>query len=81
MDRKQFDLLRNKMSAFAKINFFTMSDITKKAVGLFCTVDTEIKKDSSIERVKDILKELEFPYTVTEEGLSQTKHFLIRFNQ
>lgn len=79
MDRKQFDRLRSAISSFCKINFFQISMETKKPTGLFCTVFTEVKKDETLERVKQIILDLKFPFEVTQHGLFLTKHFVIKF--
>lgn len=78
MDKKQFLAIRSAISSFCKINFFQISEKTKQPTNLFCSVITEVKKDDSMERVKNILAELKYPFEVSEHGYELTKHFIIK---
>lgn len=81
LDNKTFTQLKNAMNDFAYIHFFKYNDMgaAKEAVGLFCSASVFIKKDAAMERTKKILKEMNFPYTVSEKGIENTKHFEIFF--
>lgn len=78
MNKKQFDKIRLAMSNYAKINFFQISEKTKQPTNLFCSVYTELKKDDTIERIKQVLSELKYPFEVSESGYELTKHFIIK---
>lgn len=81
MDKIQFELLRKSMSAFAKANFFMYSDMTldKKPCALFCSVILDAKKIESLDKVKNLIDENKYPFTIDCSGYERTKHFLIRF--
>lgn len=79
MDKKIFDKLRQQTKEFMRINFWQYSDMNKNIpTGLFCTVFTEIKKDSSMEKIRSVISDLKCHFEVTESGLERTKHFIIK---
>lgn len=80
MNKKQFQKLKENTSSFCKINFYQISLETKEATGLLCSSFSFLRKDSVLEQMKEVLKELKYPYTVSEEGLTNTNQFYIRFN-
>lgn len=80
MDKKQFDKLRTNVSSFCKINFFQYSDINgNKPTGLFCSTVSNSSKDYVMQQVRDAITFLKFDYTVSDEGLFNTHHFVIHF--
>lgn len=77
---KQYVSLKIKMSNYAKVNFFQYSDMGgNEPSGIFCSCFNFISKDSVLERIKEIITTNKYSFTVSEDGLVNTNHFIIRF--
>lgn len=75
---KQYTSLKQKMNDFAKVNFFQYNNVNEPT-GIFCSVYTFIKKDIVLDRVKEIISSHKYPFTVSEDGLVNTNHFIVKF--
>jgi hypothetical protein len=80
MDKKVFTTIKNAISDWAYPNFFIYEKLGKETVtGIFCTCSLFVTKNKSIERTKKVIEDNKLPYTVSELGMENTKHFEIRF--
>lgn len=80
MDKIIFNQLKRAMSDYAYPNYFILKELGKsEVVGIFCTCSVFVTKDKSLERVKKVLAENNYPYTISEKGMENTKHFEIKF--
>jgi len=80
MDNTNYLKLKNKISGFSKIDFFQYNDMNgNEPTGIFCSCLTEIKKDDIIERIRLIISKHDLPFSISDDGLSRTKHFIISF--
>lgn len=80
MNKSHFQKLQTKIAPFSRINFFQYSDFSKnEPTGVFCSAYSEGGKEYVMERVREVITNLKLHFTVSDEGLFNTHHFVIRF--